>query len=99
MIVSRESAYRIWMAHREIETGEKLLAEMRETIAKGEVPTPVERGTHRSLQLGVPQHGGYRLFDVAPDLAIRIIEAHIADKRRELNAASIDALRELEHRP
>jgi hypothetical protein len=95
MIVSMETANRLWLAHREIEVGQKLLADIRETVARGE-PTPLDRGYPRGYQLGVPSGSGHRVLDVAPELAERIVEAHIANKREELRAASLNALRELE---
>jgi hypothetical protein len=90
-------AHRIWSTHREIEIGAKLLAEMRETIEIEELAaTPLDRDRRRHLQLGVPSGTGHRLFDVAPDLAITVIEAHIAGKRSELAAASALARMELD---
>ena len=98
MIVSMETANRLWLAHREIEVARKLLADIRETIARGE-PTPLDRGYPRGYQLGLPSGTGHRVLDVAPELAERIIEQHITNKQAELKAASVNALRELEHRP
>ncbi len=94
MIVSMETANRLWLAHREIEVAEKLLADVRETIASA-APTPIERGYPRGYQLGVPSGGGHRLLDVAPELAEQIILAHIKKKQQELKAASGVALAEL----
>lgn len=92
-IISMETAHRVWSAHREIEVATKLLADMKKEIANGSDPTPLDAfGRHRNLQLGVPSGDmGHRLFDVSPNLAIRIIEAHIATKERELAEACIIA--------
>ncbi len=95
-IVSRDTAHRIWVAHREIETSEKLLAELRETIARDAAATPVDWDRRWHLQLGVPSGSGHRLFDVAPHLAIAVIEAHIASQQRDLAEASIVARTEAE---
>jgi hypothetical protein len=89
-IVSRETAHRIWMAHREIETATKLLEELRTKFKAGDNPTPLDAfGRHRNFQLGVPSSdSGHRLFDVAPQLAFEIIEAHLVEKKSELIDAS-----------
>ncbi len=92
--ITKASAHRIWMAHREIEEGEKLLADISNTIKEGNM-TPLDRYS-RGYQLGVPSHGGHRLLDVSPRLAACIIEAHIADKQRELLEASLVAKIEME---
>lgn len=100
MIVSKETAHRIWTAHREIEVAQKLLADIREEAGRGEPETPFDRDTRKHYQLGVPTStSGHRLFFVGPELAAQMIEAHIAAMQADLKAASIDALRELEHRP
>ena len=93
-IVTIETAHRIWLAHREIEIGTKMLADMQETIERDEKETPIDRSHQKHLQLGVPSFTGHRLLDVAPALAITIIEAHIANKRRELIEASAVAAQE-----
>lgn len=95
--ISAEAAHRIWMAHREIETGEKLLADIRQTLKEGGDPTPIDDfGCRHVYQLGLPSHGGHRLLDVSPRLAACVIEAHIAEKKRDLIEASLAAKIELE---
>lgn len=98
MIVSKDTAHRIWAAHREIETAQKLLADIIET-GGGEKATPLDRDSRRHYQLGVPSGSGHRLFFLGPELAAQVIQQHIAAQEGELRAASTDALRELEHRP
>lgn len=96
--ISMACAHRIWSAHREIETGTRLLADMRAEIANGNEPNP-ERpaGRQRNLQLGVPnQMDGHRIFNIAPTLAITVIEAHITDQKRELAIACVAARMELD---
>jgi hypothetical protein len=77
-LVSKDTAQRIWSAHREIEVGKELLAKIRETMERAAAVTPVDRGTQERLQLSVPSSIGHRLLDVEPELAIAVIEAHIA---------------------
>jgi len=97
MIVSKETAYRIWAAHREIETARKLLADIAEEVGLGE--TPFDRDRRRHYQLGVPSGpGGHRLFMLSPELAAQVIQQHIAAQEEELRAASADALAEVEER-
>jgi hypothetical protein len=92
--VARKTAERIWIAYREIETGEKLLVDMEAAASRLEVdphaPTLKDAfGRLRHLQLGVPSGvGGHHLFDVSPVLAVSVIRAHIAAKRAELAEAS-----------
>ena len=94
--ISSKAAHRIWLAHREIEEGQKLLADIEQTLKEGG-PTPVDhRGYSRGYQLGVPSHGGHRLLDVSPRLAASVIEAHIAEKWRDLVEASLAAKLELD---
>lgn len=89
-MITRETAAAIWSAYREIEAGEKLLADMaaeRESM-KVDRHAPTLRdafGRVRQLQLGIP-HGdnGHRLLDVSPMLAESVIRAHIEHKRAEL---------------
>ena len=40
-ILSMDSAQRIWKAHREIEVGRKLLADIREALKEGTDPNPI----------------------------------------------------------
>lgn len=84
--LSMEIALRIWTAHREIEAGKQLLSDIRAALKEG--------------QLGVPSgDNSHRLLDVSPRLAVHIIEAHIAEKQRELEEASIAARVEMDSAP
>lgn len=85
-VISAETAANVWRAHREIATGTKMLAELREKIANHVDPNPIDVFGRRQLyKLGVP-HGenGHELLDVSPELALHIIEAHISRKQTEL---------------
>jgi len=96
MIVSKETAHRIWVAHREIETARNLLADIAEEASLGG-ETPFDRDRRRHYQLGVPSSpGGHRLFMLGPELAAQVIQQHIAAQEEALRVASMDALTELE---
>jgi hypothetical protein len=95
-MITQETAARIWNAHREIQTGIKLL----EDVAKERerhihpvderAPTIRDAFGHRQyFQLGVPfGENGHRLFEVSPVLAESCIRAHIENKRRDLAEAN-----------
>lgn len=83
----------IWHCYREIETGEKLLAELEATREKSEgsrfdVPEIKDAfGRKQGYQFGVPSGtGSFTMYDVAPKLAESVIRAHIAAKRSDLVA-------------
>jgi hypothetical protein len=97
-VLSMEAASRIWTAHREIEVGRKLLADIKEALKEGRDPNPVDHwGRRRHFSLGVPSgETSERIVQLSPKLAMAIIEAHIADKEKELKEASIAARIELE---
>lgn len=96
-VLSKALADRIWRAHREIEVAGKLLDDMRKALLAGAPPTPLDPlDRRRHIELAVPtSEHGHRLFDLGPDLAATIIEAHIAEKREELREASNMARAEL----
>ena len=99
-MVSQETAMLLYAAHREIEAGEKLLADMAE-LQKWEpdkyAPTLKDAfGRQRHLQLGIPSgENGHRLFDVSPVLAASVIRAHIENARTKLAEANERARIEL----
>jgi hypothetical protein len=81
MVISKETATDIALSYREVETAEKLLAEITEAFSRRELPDIRDAfgRQHDGLELGVPSgHGGHRLFHVPWTLARPIIEAHIA---------------------
>lgn len=100
-MITRETAAMIWSAYREIEAGEKLLADMQEIRARERVDrhAPTLRdafGRSQQLQLGIPSgENGHRLLDVSPVLAESVIRAHIENKRGELVEANERARIEL----
>ncbi|WP_193188870.1 hypothetical protein [Nisaea sediminum] len=96
--IEMQTAMDIALAYREVETAEKLLAEITEAVSKREVPDiRYAFGRIRDgLTLGVP-HGnnGHQLFNVPWKLAKPIIEAHIAEKKAAIAALSEKARAEL----
>lgn len=94
-MITQKTAERIWIAYREITTGEKLLEDMAKErerdLHRIDEHAPVLRdafGRERHLQLGVPSgQNGHRLFEVSPVLAESCIRAHIEHKRTELAEA------------
>jgi hypothetical protein len=86
-MISKQTAMDIALAYREVETAEKLLGEITETLSQGGVPDMRDAfGRRTGLQLGVPSGSGHRLFDVPWSLARPIIEAHIAHHRAKIIA-------------
>lgn len=89
-MITRETAAAIWSAYREIEAGEKLLADMaaeRERMKVDRHATTLRDafGRVRQLQLCIPSSdSAHRLLDVSPMLAESVIRAHIEHKRAEL---------------
>lgn len=98
-MISVETATSIACAYREIETGEKLLAEIEQIIkdraGRGDDHDIRDAFGRRQegLQLGVPSgNNGHRLFNVPWTLARPVIEAHIASQRAILRALNETAL-------
>jgi hypothetical protein len=96
-MISKQTAYDIWVAYDEIEKGNALAAKMESARKEGEQFNLRDTfGRPRGLQLGVPtSENGHRLFDVAPALALTVIQAHVAGKVSELKALNEKARAEL----
>lgn len=102
-MITQETAECIWAAYREIEAGEKLLADMAAARAEPfserdrHAPTLKDAfGRKRRLELGIPSgENGHRIFGVDSELAEAVIRAHIAKKRAELVEANERARIEL----
>lgn len=97
-MIGFETAREIAFAYREVETAEKLLAEITDALNRRETPDLRDAfGRHQNgLQLGVPSgSNGHRLFNVPWPLARPIIEAHIAQQRAIIAALSEKARIEL----
>lgn len=97
-LISKETATDIAFAYREIETAEKLLAEITDTLGRPQSIDIRDAFGRRQdgLQLGVPTGNSSRqLFNVPWRLARPIIEAHIAEKRACLAALTMKAQSEM----
>lgn len=106
-IISAATAVEIAVAHQEIARGEKLLADVRKSLeerngrgfgvsAESDLRDVFGRRAN-SLQLGVPSgNTGHSICEVSYDLAVPVIEAHINNKRAQLQALSLKAKAELE---
>jgi hypothetical protein len=89
MMLTNETAYRIAAAYAEIDSAEKLLADVRAAMDRlGAVDIrdafgrPVKR-----LELGIPSgDNSRRIMHVEYELAVPVIDAHIAQKRAQLKA-------------
>ena len=87
MILSKETATDIALAHREIETAESLLKQITETIKDQESSDIRDAFGRRvdGLQLGIPSgRDSHRLFHLDWTLAKPVIEAHIAQQKAVL---------------
>lgn len=96
-IISKHTATRLWTAHHQIDTANKLLADIEETLQEGGDPTPQDpyNRHRRGYTLGVPHGSGERVLGVHPRLAHEVIMAHRTEQFRMLDKASRDAWAEL----
>lgn len=86
-MISKDTAMKIAYAYREVETAEKLLAEIVGPMERRESPDIRDAFGRRQdgLQLGVPSgENSHCLFNVPWTLAKPIIEAHIAHHRARI---------------
>ncbi len=94
-MITKQTAMDIALAYREIETAEKLLADITEAQSQRKLPD-IRDAFGRpqcGLQLGVPcGDTSQRIFDVPWPLAKPIIEAHIAAKKAIISALNEKAL-------
>lgn len=97
-MISQKTAMDIALAYREIETAEKLLADIVEAVSRRVSPDVRDAfGRHQDgLQLGVPSgSNGHRLYNVPWTLARPVIEAHIAHHQSVIAALNEKARIEL----
>jgi len=96
-LISKNTAMDIALAYREVESAEKLLADIEEALNRQQTPDIRDAfGRHQGgLQLGVP-HGqnGQRLFNVPWALSRPILEAHIAQQKAIIVTLSRKAMSE-----
>lgn len=88
-MITKQTATNIAYAYREIESAEKLLAEITEALRHKKAPDIRDAfgRMQDGLQLGVPTgESSLRLFNVAWPLAKVVIEAHIAQQKAVLSA-------------
>ena len=99
-MITKQTAYDIWIAYDEIAKGEQLIKTLEEQRSNHE-PMNLRDGfgRPRSFQLGIPSgESGHRLYDVQPMLALQVIRAHVATKQAELGVLNERAKAELEAR-
>jgi hypothetical protein len=87
--ITKQTAMDIALAYREIETAEKLLAELQEARSRHAAPDVRDAFGRRQdgLQLGVPSgENSHRMFNVPWALAVPIIEAHVAQQKAAVAA-------------
>lgn len=98
-MITSGTAVSIAYAYREIETAEKLLAEITDSMRRLGDPPDIRDAFGRrqeGLQLGVPSgDNGHRLFNVPWTLAKPVIEAHIANQKAIIAALNETARAEL----
>jgi hypothetical protein len=96
--ITQQTAYDIWMAHREVETANKLKKDLADKKRFGDDPTPMDAfGRRRMFQLGVPSgENAHRLFDVPPTLMPYVLDVHIAAQEKKLAEACVMAQMELD---
>src|SRR5262249_2372342 len=87
-MLSQKTAAALHNCHQQILNAENLVSEMRKSIERNnEVDLIDSFGRHRhSLQLGVPDGSGHRIFNVDPDLAFIIIDAQVIKYKQQLIA-------------
>jgi hypothetical protein len=88
-MISAQTAMDIALAYREVQAGEKLLADVREAmdrVSSRDIRDAFGR-PQNGLQLGVPSgENSHRMFNVPWALAVPVIETHIAAQRALINA-------------
>ena len=89
-MITQKTAADIWQCYREINAGEKLLADMEERKKAYPEDKYAQHlkdvfGRGQNLQLGIPcGENGHKLFSVSPEMAGAVIRSHIAVKQAEL---------------
>jgi len=96
--ISEETAMGIAFAHRDIRAAKDLLEKVSDAKRwNKELDIRDAFGRQRGLQLGIPQgDNGHRLFEVSPDLAKYVIEAHVGKMLARLAELSAIARMELD---
>lgn len=97
-VISIDTAWAIAKAHQEIKAATALLKTLTEAKDRREIPHFRDAfGRLRGLTLGVPSgENATTCYDVSAELAVYVIEAHIARKHTDLAEASVRARMELD---
>lgn len=103
-MLNQKTCESIWHCHREIEAATNLLSDIDELNKKNKERNSMDShkeklkdvfGRDCELELGVPSgENSKRLFRVSLELAVPVIEAHIANKAAQL--AELNAIAKLE---
>lgn len=97
-MISKQTATDIALAYREVEVAENLLENVAKALVDGK-QSDIRDAFGRlktGLQLGVPSgENSQRLFNVPYDLAVPVIEAHLAASRAKIKALSEKAKHEI----
>jgi hypothetical protein len=102
MDISKETATDIALAYREVETAEKMLQELTEQRQRWQQPDIRDAfgRLQGGLQLGVPSgKDSHRLFNVEWQIAIPIIETHIAAGKAKIRILTEKARVEIQRDP
>ncbi len=98
-MITKETAVKIWNCYNEIESAEKIMADLAESSKKSPDEPPSLRnafGERCGLQLGVPSGSdSHRLFGVNLEMSIKIIQQHIDEKNKRLEELKSIATLEL----
>lgn len=98
-MITKETVVKIWNCYNEIESAEKLMEEMAESLRKRPDEVPSLRnafGDRCGLQLGVPSgNDSQRIFGVNTEMGVKIILNHIAEKKQRLEELRTIAMSEL----
>ncbi|ANC85441.1 MULTISPECIES: hypothetical protein [Sphingomonas] len=100
-MISFETARDLAYAYREVETADKLLAELAEAKTRYKAPDIRDAFGRQQdgLQLGVPSgDSSRRMYNVAWELAVPIVEAHRAASNAKIAALCQKAMAEM-HTP
>lgn len=102
-MITKETAVKIWNCYNEIDSAEKLLQEMRESLKQQPDDPPSLRnafGERVGLQLGVPTGSdSQRIFGVNTEMGVKIIINHIEEKKKRLEELRAIATIELKEVP
>ena len=98
-MITKETVVKIWNCYNEIESAEKIMADLSESRKKAPKEEPSLRnafGERTGLQLGVPcGDNAHQLFGVNLEMSLKIIQKHIEEKEQKLQELKAIAMLEL----